>query len=275
MLTRDLAHALDPAALFETAIGSPPDPWQAVLLRSAAQRVILNVCRQGGKSITAAVIAYYEAVYRPPALVLLISPSLRQSGELFRKCLDVHRIAGINVPVEAESTMRLELRNGSRIVALPGTEGTTRGFSNVRLIVADEASRIEDALYYSVRPMLAISKGRLILMSTPWGRRGFFFDAWTAGGLDWERTQVAASDCPRIGAAFLEEERRSIGEYFFAQEYNCQFRDTDDQFFGSDDIAKMLDPSVKPLWPMLVPPLGVPSDTFFDADIKPLVKETP
>src|ERR1017187_3256617 len=156
MLTRDLAHALDPAALFETAIGSPPDPWQAVLLRSAAQRVILNVCRQGGKSITAAVIAYYEAVYRPPALVLLISPSLRQSGELFRKCLDVHRIAGGNVPVEAESTMRLELRNGSRIVALPGTRGTTRGLPEGGLLVADEAPRIADAPSYHVPPLFGV-----------------------------------------------------------------------------------------------------------------------
>src|ERR1017187_9810664 len=156
MLTRDLAHALDPAALFETAIGSPPDPWQAVLLRSAAQRVILNVCRQGGKSITAAVIAYYEAVYRPPALVLLISPSLRQSGELFRKCLDVHRIAGGNVPVEAESTMRLELRNGSRAGPRRGEQRTNQGFSNVRLIVADEAPRIADAPSYHVPPLFGV-----------------------------------------------------------------------------------------------------------------------
>lgn len=270
-VSRDLARGLDACRLFEDAVGAPPDPWQAALLRSGAQRTILNVCRQGGKSITAAVAAYHETVYRPPALVLLVSPSQRQSSELFRKVLDVHRAAGGSVPVEAESALRLELRNGSRIIALPGTESTTRGYSNVRLLIADEASRIEDALYFALRPVLAVSRGRLLLMSTPWGKRGFFHATWTAGGLGWQRVRVPVSACPRISPEFLAEERASIGEYFFSQEYLTEFRDADTQFFDSDDIARMLDPSVKPLWPSLVPPLGVPADSFFDADL--VVKE--
>jgi hypothetical protein len=271
-LDADLRHALDPCALFETAIGAPPDEWQARVLRSTAQRTILNVCRQAGKSTTAAVVAYGEAVYHPPALVLLVSPSLRQSGELFRKVLDVHRAVGAGVPVEAETTLKLELRNGSRIIALPGSSDTTRGFSNVRLLIEDESSRVEDALHFALRPVLAVSRGRLLLMSTPNGKRGHFFDTWAAGGLGWERVRVPASACPRITPEFLAEERASIGEYFYSQEYDTQFRDADDQFFNGDDIARMLDPSVKPLWPSLIAPLGVPSDAFFDADLA-VVKE--
>ena len=94
-------------------------------------------------------------------------------------------------------------------MALPGTEKTVRSYSGVRLLVVDEASRVDDALYGSVRPMLAVSQGRLVALTTPWGKRGWFYRAWSEGGADWERHRVPATDCPRISPAFLEEERRS------------------------------------------------------------------
>ena len=37
--------------------------------------------------------------------------------------------------------------------------------------------------------MLAVSGGRLILMGTPFGRRGHFYSAWREGG-DWNRVEV-------------------------------------------------------------------------------------
>jgi len=112
----------------------------------------------------------------------MLSPSLRQSGELFRKALSVYRTLGRPVPSEAESALRLELDTGSRIISLPGTENTIRGYSGVRLLLVDEASRVEDDLYRAIRPMLAVSGGRLVAPSTPWGKRGFWFREWTEGG---------------------------------------------------------------------------------------------
>ncbi len=41
----------------------------------------------------------------------------------------------------------------------------------------DEAARVSDELYRAVRPMLATSGGRIVLLSTPFGKRGFFFRA--------------------------------------------------------------------------------------------------
>jgi hypothetical protein len=74
------------------------------------------------------------------------------------------------------------MKNGSRIVSLPSKEANIRGFSGVSLIIEDEASRVGDDLYLAMRPMLAVNQGRLILMSTPWGKRGHFFEAWEHGG---------------------------------------------------------------------------------------------
>ncbi len=99
----------------------------------------------------------------------------------------------------------MQLTNGSRIEALPGTEKTIRGFSGVDLLVLDEAARVDDELYFAVRPMLAISGGALMMLTTPHGKRGVFYEEWT-GGAGWERYEVPAAECPRIPEAFLEEE---------------------------------------------------------------------
>jgi len=246
-LAADLALALDPALVMARA-GLTPDPWQAELLRSRAKRALLLCTRQAGKSTVTAALALHEAMYRPPALVLLLSPSLRQSGELFRKVLSLYSVFDKQAPAEAETALRLDLQNGSRIVSLPGKEETIRGYSGVSLLILDEAARIPDDLYFSVRPMLAVSGGRLIGLSTPFGKRGWFFESWQNGATDWRRVKVTAHDCPRIAPAFLEEERRALGDWWFRQEYECEFVETVDQLFGYDLVMEAITPAVTPLF---------------------------
>ena len=222
---RDLAFALDPVA-WSCSLGFEPDPWQADVLRSTATRLLMNCSRQSGKSTVAALLALHRAVYHRSSLVLLMSPSLRQSSELFKKVAAFYRLIGENVPATAESALRLELENGSRIVSLPGREQTVRGYSGVSLLIVDEAARVEDDLYRACRPMLAVSGGRLLLMSTPFGKRGFFFEEWEQGGRDWERIEIPADQCPRITAEFLAEEREHLGEWWYRQEYECDFMES-------------------------------------------------
>jgi hypothetical protein len=247
MIAHDLALALDPARLMEAG-GMSPDPWQAALLRSTAKQHLLLCTRQAGKSTTTAAVAVWEALYHAPALILLLSPSLRQSQELFKKVTELYARLGQPVAVAEQSALQLTLGNGSRIIALPGKEETIRGFSGVRLLIIDEASRVDDSLYFSVRPMLAVSGGRLVALTTPFGKRGFFFDAWENGGPAWERTRITAYQCPRISPDFLEEERAGMGERWFAQEYLCEFRDTTDQVFAYDLVMSAMNDTIKPLF---------------------------
>ncbi len=246
-IANDLAMSLDPVA-FSRAAGIPPDDWQADVLRSGASRLLLNCSRQSGKSTTTGVLAVWTALYDPGALVLLLSPSLRQSQELFRKCLDTYRAVDRPVPPESESALRLTLENGSRIVSLPGKEGNIRGFSGVRLLIIDEAARVEDALYMSVRPMLAVSAGRLIGLSTPFGTRGWWYEAWR-GGEPWERYEIPAAMCPRIPAAFLAEERRNMGEWWYTQEYECRFMEGQTSVFTREEVERAFAEEVE-TWPM-------------------------
>ena len=102
-------------------------------------------------------------------------------------------------------------------------------------------------MYQSVRPMLAVGDGSLWLMSTPYGKRGFFWEAWDHGKEPWERISVPAAECPRISKKFLANERLALGERAYAQDYLCEFTDTEDQIFKDEYIRKAFTPGLKPL----------------------------
>ena len=195
----------------------------------------------------ASVLALHKALVAPGSLILILAPAERQAKELFSKVVLSYRTLGHVIPTASYTKLGMELSNGSRIEALPGTEKTVRGFSGVDLLIVDEAARVADELYYAVRPMLAVSGGRLLMLSTPFGKRGVFYEEWT-GGSAWERYTVTAEECPRIPSEFLEEERRTLGPWWFAQEYECRFMDTLDQVFATEVIHKAITDEIAPLF---------------------------
>jgi hypothetical protein len=245
-LAEDLKLALDRAE-FARALGVDPDPWQEDLLGSSADRVLLNCSRQSGKSTVSAIIALHRALYHPGSLVLALAPALRQSQELFGKIASFYRDLGRPVAPQGERKLSLELENGSRIITLPGSEKTIRGFSGVGLLLVDEASRVDDGLYHAVRPMLAVSGGALMMLSTPHGKRGVFYEEWT-GGAGWERYSVTAEECPRISEGFLAEERAALPGWVYRQEYECSFEETEDQVFSAEMVERAVTSEVTPLF---------------------------
>jgi hypothetical protein len=241
-------YRADPARLMAD-VGLSPDPWQTDLLRSSAPRTLILASRQVGKSQTSAALALREALLSPNRLVLLVSPSLRQSGELFRdKVMPLYRRLGRPVAAVRETALELALANGSRVVSLPGSEATIRGFSSVALLVIDEAARVKDALYYACRPMLAASGGALVAVTSAYAKAGWFYEAWS-GAEPWRRVRVRATDCPRIAPAFLAEERAALGGRWFGMEYMTEFGEAVDAVFSHADIgAAFGSDDARPLW---------------------------
>jgi hypothetical protein len=218
-----------------------PDRWQTDLLRSSDGRVLILASRQVGKSLTAAGLALREALLTPGSLTLLLSPTQRQSGELFRdKVLRMYSALGRPLAAVQESALQLSLANGSRLVSLPGSEATIRGFSSVGLLVIDEAARVPDPLYQAVRPMLAVSGGKLVCLSSAYAMTGFFFESWTKGGPQWRRAKVTAAECGRIDPAFLAEERAVLGDRVYGREYECIFSAADDAAFDPRAVERAL-----------------------------------
>jgi hypothetical protein len=247
MMARDLARAFDPNLWFTDA-DIVPDDWQTAAIRSPSKRQLWLVHRQGGKSTTAALKALAKATQEPDSLSLLISPSQRQSAELLRKVAELAAAVPDLPKPSAEAAHRLEFAHGGRILSLPSSEQTIRGYSNVALLILDEAARIPDEIVAACRPMLAVSNGEIVCLTTPWGQRGFFHEEWVNGGDGWERTLVTVEKCKRISPDFLTEERRTFGEMIFRQEYMCEFVSDDEQMFPVELVAAAFSAEVQPLW---------------------------
>lgn len=288
-----LALTLNPpppitATAFYRASGFEPDPWQSAVLEDEASRIGLMATRQGGKSTVVGTKVMHHALTRPRAMVVIGSPSQRQSMELLAKGVDSFylntgtldgvevshtvgdrskRITGdvrdwfgemtdrekpIDVEMDSQSKTEVRLSNRSRIVAVPGRSGATvRSFSSVTLLVIDEAAFAQVEFYQAVFPMLAVSHGQIILLSTPYAKLGVFYDVmmatedWTDGvpadeqESAWRKYVIPWQMCPRITPAFVEAERNRYGDNYVAREYECVFQDAVGAVFREEDIMAM------------------------------------
>lgn len=238
----ETALRIDRSLIMEMAGISAPDPWQRTLLRSTADRILILASRQIGKSTSVAFVALNEAYLNSDALILLSSKTERQAGEIFQKIARYHKQLQL-VETVRDMALQLELSNGSRIIALCGEGDNFRGFSDPRLCVIDEGSIVSDSVMTALMPMLIVSGGRLIALSTPKGKRGWFWEQYTNGSHDWERHNARADQSPRISKQRLEEQRRSLGERLYSQEFENEFIEAEGQLFSDETIQDILNHS--------------------------------
>ena len=241
-LGRSLRLSLDPVA-FGHACGIDLDPWQLDVLEvdrgSKSGDQIWNVCRGGGKSTAAALVAAREVHFNPGEKVLVASPSQDQSNYLLAT------IAGfldeLEVGITVRNVKRLQLANGSTIYAKHGQDKTIRGIQGVKLVILDEAARIEPDLIGALTPMLGVRKGRMLALSTPAGKHpdNFFSNTWFDPEVDSHKVQVTADQCPRLSPEFLEKERKRLGEMKWSEEYYCQFNSSELAAFSQNLITAM------------------------------------
>jgi Terminase large subunit, T4likevirus-type, N-terminal len=238
---------------FAISLGIDPDEWQAEVLASDHPRKILCCGRQTGKSTVAAILALHKALTQPGSVVLVVAPGERQAKLLFSKAASLYRQAGYPLPAHSERRTGLELSNGSIIEALPAVERTTRGYS-VDLLVVDEAAAVPDMDYYGILPALVATQGEQVLLSTPRGRRGFFWEIWHGAppqpvaeanlnrgeDSDWLRIMVRSDEVGRIREEDLEVFRHTMPEQFFRQEFFCEWLETEGSLFSYDDIQAAL-----------------------------------
>jgi hypothetical protein len=228
---------------FAVSVGIIPDEWQVEVLASDHPRKILCCGRQTGKSTVAAILAIHKALTQPGSTVLVVAPGERQAKLLFSKAASLYRQTGYPLPAHSERRTGLELENGSIIEALPAVERTTRGYS-VDLLVVDEAAAVPDLDYFGILPALIATRGEQVLLSTPRGKRGFFWEIWEAddGAVvgDWQRVMVRSDEVGRIQPKDLEVFRSTMPEQFFRQEFYCEWLETEGSLFSSEDIEAAL-----------------------------------
>lgn len=226
--------------------GFTPDPWQVGLLQTNAKRMLLLCARQVGKSTATAFLSLKTALTEPGSTTTIVAPVEEQANELLRKVVCAYHAINPAVGVVREAVTRLELDNGSRILALPGKESRMRSYSSALLII-DEAARVADNVFNAAGPTLAASGGRLVALSTAFAKSGWFYKEWGEGE-DYLRLSVTAEDCPRIPAEFLSLERRRLGQRWYDMEYMNVFGDDIAAVFSTDDIRAAVSGSVAPLF---------------------------
>lgn len=244
--------------------GFSPDPWQGDLLRSDDPRILILCARQVGKSTATAMLALKTALTEPGSTTVITAPVQEQANELLRKVKAGYDAIGRPVGAVREAVTSLELRNGSRVLALPGKERRMRSYTTT-LLIADEAARIPDEVFSAAAPTLAVSGGREVMLSTAFAKSGRFYQEWTEGD-GYRRLSITARDCPRIPPEFLQQERRRLGQRWFDMEYLNVFGDDIAAVFSTEDIRAAMSADVMPLFATAKPTSGAVT-----AEVKPLL----
>ena len=222
------------------------DKWQKEVLDHDGN-ITIRAGRQVGKSTVIAIKAARFAKDNRGTVTLVIAAAQRQSSLLFDKIRgEIDRLVEIGeVEYADEPTLtRIRLANGSAIYSLPAgrTGYFIRGFT-VDLLIADEAAYIPEQVWRAVIPMVAVSqklrkKGWIILLSTPFGKGGYFYDSFH--DKDFKTFHVSSERCPRFPSDFLMKERRRMTKAEYAQEYLGEFIDEWNQFFQTALIKKCM-----------------------------------
>ncbi len=260
-----LAATIDPVS-YLYSLGFDCYPWQREVLGNH-KRLILKCPRQSGKSTVIAAKAGHKCKHHANSLVMLFAPTENQAVELMEK-IGVFLSQDPEIELDRDSTVEKRFKNGSRIRAFTANPTSARGYSDPDMIIFDEAAYVEDELYLTVRPMMTGGKTELILLSTPHGKTGFFYETWV-GNNQWKKIQVDVEDVlheafpeeypsidwadrarvlhtegidsfvsPRHDIDFLREELGIMGVHWFRQEYGGEFLDPQDNVFDFASVLK-------------------------------------
>ena len=246
--SRPASQSISALEFARVRLGFEPDEKQTLMLSQEHYRLMLNCTRQWGKSTVTALKAVHRAWSRPGSLTLVVSPGERQSREFLRKAKSFVEDLRIKPRGDGDNPISVQLPNGSRIVGLPGKHARIRGFSAVSLLIIDEAAWVDPEQYEAVQPMLATTDGDIWMLSTPWGKRGFFWHEWTKGGPEWFKISVKATECARIKQTFLEAQRARMPEASFRREYLCEFMQTGNSVFRREDLEAAVTGEIRSLW---------------------------
>ena len=208
------------------------DPWQKSVLETSGN-ICLRSGRQVGKSTVIGRKAAEYALNNPGKLIMIISRTERQAGLLFSKILvNIHQIDKRQLMRGKERPTKhlIHLKNKSKIYSLPAgdTGYGIMGFT-IDLLIADEAAFIPEEVWNSIIPALAITRGEIWLLSTPFVKQGYYFQCFSDPSFTAFHT--SSEDCPRKDQAFLDRQKEILTKAQYAQMYLGQFVDEIRQFF--------------------------------------------
>src|SRR5664279_3581970 len=217
---REIAYQVDPALWMREVLGITPHAWQKAFLRTErGASIAVLTARQVGKTTAAACGMAHSALFMPGSMSVVACPTQNQSAEALRKVREMVLKAGAELTTD--NVYKLELANGSRVRALPGTEDTIRGLTVDAWIVADEAARLDPSIMSALHPMRTqCPNARFAMLSTAWSRTDPFWTVWTSDDPTWTQIKATVDVEPNlIDPDALERAKRQLSEDDFKREY--------------------------------------------------------
>ena len=277
----NLLHTTSPYHYVKSLNYKSPYDWQAAILKSRHKRKVINGARQAGKSTIISAKPCHIAKHYPESVSIIIAATEYQAFLDMEKVKEFIAHDPTFPELKRESDRLIVLDNKSWIMVVPATEKSARGPSAPRLILLDEASRIEDIVYTSgVIPMLTDNPdAELISISTPNGKSGFFFKSFK--NPKWERYEIRSpwkviesdlrlepaepedeykAKCAKKGIIGFNSPRHmdraeqqfnleEMGTLMYKQEYGPLFVEPKDQVFDYEDIERLMNSNIAPFEP--------------------------
>ena len=174
-------------------------------------------------------------------LVIYALPTFGQARRCIFEAIDIDGVRFIDkIPKELISKInvseqKIVFTNGSIISCIGGDSHSTsiRG-SNPYMVVLSEYAYMDEEVYDTVRPILAANNGKILIVSTPFGKNHFYDLYQRVKELpDWYVVHKNVYITKHISDETLAEEKSQMSEELFAQEYECSFdRGVDGSYYG-------------------------------------------
>lgn len=245
-------------------------PYQQRWINDAARIKLWVASRQIGKSFTIALETVTEALEKR-CNSLIVSASERQSKEVMEKVFSHLRYLKVRtqdiIKAERETKEEVRLPNGSRILSLPASPNTVRGFSGHVFLDEFALHRDSREIWQALFP--TITRGyRLRITSTPKGKQNMFYDLYAHGKeISIHETDIYKAVEEGLSVS-IDELRANAGDPdTWAQEYECAFLDEATAYITYEMIASC--ESEKTLWSDIktVLPHMPHSDMYLGVDI--------
>lgn len=202
---------------------------------------VVSTGRQFGKSLLAQNLALYWLLKNPKTKCGWVTPIYRQGEKVFE---EMHNACRQIVRAVNKSQLKMNFVNGSQIQFLSADNSDTiRGYSFEWMIIDEAAFIAEKAINEAIIPTLTAKGKKCLVISTPRSKNWFY--SWFLRGQEQSSDYISfegiSADNPYADKGFIEEQRLSLPDEIFKQEYLAQFSESTNDVFRNLDLITILE----------------------------------
>lgn len=202
--------------------------------RDDVRYLVLSYSRQCGKTVLAEILLI-EQLFISNTFSAYISPTFQLGRKVFKEICQLLENSGVIKKANA-TTLTIESTYGATLQFFSAEAYTAiRGTTVSGILIIDEAAYIKDVLPNGenfwgnvVMPLTKAMRPLVVMISTPCGKRGFFYDFYlkaVAGEKGVFQLTRTIYDDSLVTEEEIEDIKKSIPEIAFRQEFEVEFLD--------------------------------------------------